>query len=95
MISIPNLIKAGAIARASFPLREGFEVRVFSSDTPKTFRIMKARPAEFVGRSHVSRYMLPPEEDEVKLLTFADSESFETIRMGYSERLNILCVALL
>lgn len=93
-ITVDTLVRAGATARNVFRLQENFEIRIFPSDCPETVIVWETqKPGKSVG-GYLSPYAPMPERDEVKLLPFATAYNNDSIRMGYSERLNILCLSL-
>lgn len=92
-ITVNSLIRAGAMARASFPLREDFEIRIFPSDCPDRVIVTETPKPGKVG-GYTSPYALMPEREEVDLIRFETRYNSDGIRMGYSKRLNILCLSL-
>jgi hypothetical protein len=94
-ITVNSLIRAGAMAQKQFEMREDFEIRVFPSDAPETVRVWNSpRAAAIVDSKDPSPFMLPPAYTDVKLEVFGTRYNNDTIRMGYTRRLNILCLSL-
>lgn len=95
-ITVNNLIRAGAMAQNKFDMKRDFEILLFPSDCPDQIRVYKwPEPIEDPRHNRPSSpYTRPPMYDEVDLLHFAARENNEMIRMGYSRKLNILCLSL-
>jgi hypothetical protein len=95
MITLESIIRAGAIAQRKYNLKEGFAIRLFPSDCPETVRVYETPIAERATfPPSYNPYVDPPPHDDVKLSWFESSYNMDALRMGYSERLNILCLSL-
>lgn len=94
-ITVNNLIRAGALAQNIFKMKDNFKIRIFPSDCPRRVLVYEDLEPERVGPYPPSPYGRLPQDDEVELHLFAGRENMDEIRIGYSERLNILCLSLI
>lgn len=90
-LSQTEAIQLGAELLRKFNMKEGFKIQYFPKSSASIVRATGETEGEPISRAPSP--IAPLLIDNVTLFTFAGFEIVESIRAGYSERLNILCLA--